>query len=86
MTITRMAFSPMRDSNLGQPRMAVFEDCQVTMLITQPPLLDAVANSSYKYDENMTKIWQCKLGGQVLGTGLRQRDKRDKENNQSKIL
>ena len=31
---------PKWDSNLGQRRMAVFEDCQATTLTTQPPRLD----------------------------------------------
>ena len=30
---------PERDLSLGQRRMAIFEDCQATMLTTQPPQL-----------------------------------------------
>ena len=32
---------PKQDLNLGGHRMAVFEDCQATILTTQPPRLDS---------------------------------------------
>ena len=44
--------SPMQDLNLGQCRMAVYENCQANVLTTQPPWLDKLCHlfSYFMYD------------------------------------